>query len=370
MDNEYKRAANITVIIAGLVVAAWLFFKYALSALLPFILAAIISAAISSPAKKISERTRLPLKAVSVILVAILFLAILSAIYFAVSKLVSEAENLAEMLSADPDLIARTIGSIHNIFSPLEKHFGFLQKVSDSDMLADLGINIGKIFSDAFGSLIASITNGLPSAAVGIAVKIPEALIFVAVLLISVFYFSADRHTIIAPWLELLPDKWRKNLPKIKEGVGGAIKGYAKAYLLIMAMTFCEVLLGLTVLKVNYAFLLSLIIATVDILPILGAGTVLIPWALVALATHQRPLGFGLLILYGVVTVIRQIAEPRIVGSSLGLHPVAALASVYVGLKIFGFGGIFLGPISALILKGLVFPQNSPPLQSVTRRSP
>ena len=120
-----------------------------------------------------------------------------------------------------------------------------------------------------------------------------------------------------------------------------------------MLLTFAEIFIGLSILKVNYALLLAILIAVVDILPLIGTGTILIPWAIFSFITGNAGLGSGLLVLYGIVLIIRQLAEPKIVGSSIGLHPLATLAAVYLGIKFAGFIGIFIGPIVALCIKGL-----------------
>ena len=117
-------------------------------------------------------------------------------------------------------------------------------------------------------------------------------------------------------------------------------------------------LAGLTLLGVEYALIMAIVISVVDILPILGAGTVLIPWAIFALISSNTPLGVGLLVLYAVTLVARQFIEPKIVGSTLGIHPLATLASVYLGLKFLGFVGIFVGPMVALLLRELFFKKN------------
>ena len=100
---------------------------------------------------------------------------------------------------------------------------------------------------------------------------------------------------------------------------------------------------------------MAIVISVVDILPVLGAGTVLIPWAIFAFLKSDTPLGVGLLILYAVTLVARQFIEPKIVGSTLGIHPLATLASVYLGLRFLGFVGIFIGPMVALLLREIFF---------------
>ena len=100
---------------------------------------------------------------------------------------------------------------------------------------------------------------------------------------------------------------------------------------------------------------MAIVISVVDILPILGTGTVLVPWAIFAFLTSSTPLGVGLLFLYAVTLVVRQLAEPRIVGGAIGVHPLATLASVYLGLRFLGFIGIFIGPMTALLLREVFF---------------
>ena len=121
-----------------------------------------------------------------------------------------------------------------------------------------------------------------------------------------------------------------------------------------MLLTFFEVLIGLLILKKDYAFLISLGIAAVDLLPLLGAGSVLLPWAIVSFIMRDTQTAMGLLILYGIIVVVRQIAEPRIVGSSIGISPIASLFSMYVGLKLFGLIGMILGPAAAFVISELV----------------
>ena len=165
-----------------------------------------------------------------------------------------------------------------------------------------------------------------------------------------IVYFATDSGTISSGLLSILPDKWQKKLPHLKLKLTKTLTGYLKAYLLIMLITFLEVFVGLSVLGAEYAFILALIVAIVDLLPILGTGTVLVPWSVFAFLGSDIGLGIGLLVLYGVTIVVRQIIEPKIVGKAVGLHPLATLASVYIGLELLGFAGIFIGPIIVMFL--------------------
>ena len=351
MDTDYRRAANITIVVAGILIFFWLFFKYALAIALPFLLAALIAVIISPIAAWISKKTHASPKFVSAFLVILFFGVIVALLSVAVSRLISEIGNLIDRLSADPEMISRFFDDLGQKFGPIGEKFGFIRRLFESDQMQQLGLDLDELTVDALGKLMGSLTSALPSAAMSIVAKIPETILTVAVLLISAFYFCTDKEIIGNGLSSLLPDAMRAKLPETKIKITRTLTSYLKAYLLIMLLTFCEMFIGLSLLGVNYALLLSVIIAIVDILPILGTGTILIPWALFSFAVSDSRLGIGLLILYAAVSILRQIIEPKIVGSSLGIHPLATLASIYIGIKLIGLGGLFVGPAVALALK-------------------
>lgn len=130
-----------------------------------------------------------------------------------------------------------------------------------------------------------------------------------------------------------------------------------RAYLLIMFITFCELSIGFTIMSIagimnnSYLYLIALAICIFDILPVAGSGGILIPWAIVSLIMGNTPQAIGLLIIYVVISVIRQYIEPKIVGDSLGVNPLITLAGLYFGLKLFGVLGMFIVPICLMTVK-------------------
>ena len=168
--------------------------------------------------------------------------------------------------------------------------------------------------------------------------------------IISSFFFAADYDMIIDVLLRQLSEKNRELILKIKtKGIDVLFK-FGRAYAILMTLTFFEVFLGLLLLRVNNAFLIAFVTAVVDILPILGTGTVLIPWGIAMLILGHYPLGIGLLILYAIITVVRQTLEPRVVGQQIGLYPLITLTCMFVGTYLFGVVGLFGLPIIATIL--------------------
>ena len=348
MDKEYNRAANITIIVLGLLLFLWLFIKYALTAVMPFLLGAAIAAIISPLSKKISFRTKISHRFISGSLVLILFSTISVLLYLLGARLIKETGNLVDRLANDPDFLGNTIDRLStatNVLNPSIKEVG-------ERFFTSVGIDINILIEDALSSIVSSISSAIPSIAVKIVAGVPSFVFFTVVFLISAFYFSTDRDSVSSELKALLPDSWQKRIPLFTKRLKKTVNGYLKAYFFIMLLTFVEILIGLSILGVNYALLVALLVAIVDILPILGAGTILIPWSIFAFISGNIGLGSGLLILYGVVLILRQLIEPKIVGESIGLHPLAMLAAVYLGIKFTGFLGIFIGPILALCIKG------------------
>jgi len=121
----------------------------------------------------------------------------------------------------------------------------------------------------------------------------------------------------------------------------------------MMLITFIELAVGLSILRVDGALSVAVLIAFVDILPVFGTGTIVIPWGIIELLKGNTLFAIGLAILYVIITVVRNVLEPKLVGKQIGLHPLVMLICMYVGVKVFGFTDLFILPIIAVIMKYL-----------------
>ena len=126
---------------------------------------------------------------------------------------------------------------------------------------------------------------------------------------------------------------------------------YLRSYSLIFLLTFGELFLGFSVIGIDGAVVFAALVALVDILPVLGAGAVLVPWAIIEFILGNTALGVSLAVLQVIIAIVRQIVEPRIVGRGIGLHPVVSLMSMYVGLRVFGILGMIGAPLFFVIVK-------------------
>ncbi|HEX2926204.1 MAG TPA: sporulation integral membrane protein YtvI [Ruminiclostridium sp.] len=204
-------------------------------------------------------------------------------------------------------------------------------------------------FSEQIGTMITSLIQYV----INTLSSIPRLTVFVIVTILGTYFISSDRKSISSFFYRQLPFSWRKNIVSLKKDTFKALFGYFKAILILMSFTFIEVSIGLFILHVKYAFLIALIVGISDAIPIVGTGVVMVPWILWVVITGDMPLAFGLGIIYVLGILIRQIMEPKIVGSQIGLHPLVTLLAMYIGLKFFGILGMFVGPISIIIVKKL-----------------
>ena len=351
MRIDWRKWESVTVTVAGIALAVYLVCRYALRLFLPFFIALFIAFLTRPAVRYLTRRTGRSQKIIAgiVMLLTLFLLGLL--LYFLCSRLLIELQNLLSWLaedSADPNgQIARMIA----FFKGLLDRIPFLGRLREADFLKyfiddpngfiaeQLG-NILSRFSGAVTGAVASILRGFPSLVLGLLVWV-----------IACFYFAVDFDAVTAALSLFVPSGFRKRLPSWRVHMAEGLRRYLRAYFLLFLLTLGELLIGFFILRLEYAFLLALLTAILDVLPVLGVGTVLLPFAILSFAGGNAFRGVGLLILYGVITVVRQIAEPHLVGKSLGLHPILMLVSFYTGLKLFGVIGVFVGPVIAVLIK-------------------
>lgn len=204
------------------------------------------------------------------------------------------------------------------------------------------------------GPLLQESVSALSARALGaagsFAGRLPGALLACSFTLLSSFFILCDYEEVGAFLLGQLPGRLARTVQDSKDFLVTTVRQVLKAYLLIMAITFGEISLGLWLLRVDYYLIIGLAVAVLDILPVVGSGSILIPWGVWTLLRGNLALGAGILLLYAVVTGVRTVLEPRIVGRRIGLSPLATLISMYAGMKLGGFGGLILAPMAVTLL--------------------
>ncbi|BBU40603.1 sporulation integral membrane protein YtvI [Aeribacillus pallidus] len=183
--------------------------------------------------------------------------------------------------------------------------------------------------------------------------SIPGFFIEALIYLIALYLISLDLPKIWASLETMLTEKTRNKIKYVVNDLYKAGFGFIKAQVILSLLTFILAYIGLVLLRVDYSLILAIIIVVVDILPILGTGSVLVPWAIYAFSQGQTNLGIGLVVLFLVITVVRRAVEPKIMSTNMGISPLAALISMFIGLKMLGILGLFLGPVVVILFETL-----------------
>ncbi len=350
---DWKHWSAVTVTLVGVAVTLYVFCKYLFVLFLPFVLALLLAFATRRATLRFSERTGCP-RGISAVLVTLGALVLMALLVFVLcNRLVLEAQNLLNFLIEDSANPNGEIAEIISFFRNLWERLPFLTHLKEVGFLRDL---IGDPEEYLIGQLQGFLSDiaGRLAAAVGTVLRrLPGVLFFLVITVIACFYFSVEYETVSRTLTGLMPARMREAWPVWRERASSAAKGYLRAYFLLFLLTLAELTVGFFLLRIGYPFLLALLTALLDILPVLGVGIILLPFALFSLATGNVARGIGLLVLYVIITVVRQIAESHLVGKSLGLHPILMLVSFYVGLGIFGVAGFLLGPAIALLCKAV-----------------
>ncbi|WP_025949275.1 sporulation integral membrane protein YtvI [Geobacillus thermocatenulatus] len=201
--------------------------------------------------------------------------------------------------------------------------------------------------------MLLSFATNLTQSLVHYIAAIPAFLIHFLVYLIALFLLCLDLPQLKQGMRRYLSERTEQRLGMVVAQLSKAGIGFLKAQFLLSLITFFLAWAGLLLLGVDYAALMALVIVVVDILPILGTGSVLVPWGLISMANGNNTLGIGLIVLFVVITVVRRIIEPKVFSTNLGISPLAALVSVYLGFQLLGFIGLFVGPVVVILVEAL-----------------
>ena len=314
-----------------------------LSFFLPFVIGWIISVIANPLVRFLESRLRIVRKHSSVLIVVSVLALIIAGLYFLISKLITEAAGFAADL---PRYYETAWAGGQELLLKLEGILQFLpQGVQDS--MDRFFTHMGEYLN----VLVQKIASPTVMAAGNVVKGIPAALVYTIVTIFSSYLFIVDRDKVMGILHRYMPVGGTRYYRHLKKDVRHLIGGYFLAQFKIMFIVAVVLAAGFLVLGVDYALLLAILIAVLDFLPILGTGTVLIPWALLRLVSGQYAFGFGLVAIYVLTLVLRQIIQPKIVGDTMGLDPFMTLLFLYLGFKISGIAGMILAvPVGMLFI--------------------
>lgn len=341
--EKLQKYAYLTVALVGILLLVGVFFRFLFLPLLPFLIAWGAAFALRPLSAKISSATHINRKAVSVALAVITVTLGLFAFVSIVVLLLDGAWRLISGFLSDN----RLMDVLSAITEPLSTVFG------------DGEGEISGYIEESVKGALSRLLDGIISLLTGIIKGIPGVIFFILITVISAIYFCLDLDAVNSLVKRLLPDSAVSTLRRIKDGTLSAGAKYIRSYLFLMLITFAVMLAGFIIIGIRGAVALASLTALLDLLPLIGVGTVLLPWGVVSLILGDTGRAIALFVLFAVHEVIRQLVEPRIVGKSLGLHPIVSLILLYLGYKLFGFAGLLLTPLVSVAVGVLREKNNS-----------
>lgn len=320
----------------GVLAGAYVFVRYLLPYLWPFVLGLLLALAVE-PVVRGLQRLRVARSVAVLVALALVLGLFFALVTWAVSTLVVEITKLVEALptyyqtarQVVDDLTARAgqfMASLpptvtEEIYGQLARLYAFLGRVLSGALLAVAGL--------------------------------PEVGLITLVAAIASYFISRDLGAIGAFFLGLLPGGWREHAANLAGRLMRSVGQFAFAQFLLIVLTTVITIAGLAALGIPYALLLGLASGLLDILPVLGPGLLFVPWMLYNFIWGKVGLGVGLGLLYLAISVVRQVAQPRVIGERLGIHPLAALVSMYVGARLLGILGLAVGPLVVMLLSAM-----------------
>ena len=329
-----------------ILVIVYVIFKYLIGLLLPFLLAFLVVSVLRPLVRYLNQRFKFKL-AFSALVCDLLFFGALGIII---------GFGGARIITMLIDVFARLPAFYTNVFEPaiqnlaagaegLAAQFDIPSIDWIDTFLPQLVNNLGDWVS-RFSMTVVGFLSDYAS-------RLPSILVNILMMIIATFFLSFDYENVTQFILNNLPERARRTVLAAGSNFKKTLLQYGKSYFIILCITFCELAAGLGILKVKNFAMAAVLISFVDVLPVLGTGIVLIPWALMSLLQKNYYQGIGLIILYVVILVVRQIMEPRIVGKQVGVHPLVTLISMFVGANLFGIIGMFGLPLSIAIIQNL-----------------
>ncbi len=337
-------------LIIAIVVASVITFYYVSTVTYPFIIAFIISFLVNPLVNFFQDRVRLP-RILAVLLVLLLLFTLLGGlIALLVFEIITGTQYLAEVIPAHfQSLVTSTenymTAKIIPYYNDLAKLFNTLDSSQQSTITTNIQSFGSKIVASV-GKFMQNILTLIPT----ILSKLPFFATVSIFSLLATFFISKDWYRFTGFFHRMLPEKARGSSVRVFIDLKRAGLGYLKAQATLISVTAVMVLIGLLILKVEYAITISLIIGISELLPYIGTGITFVPWIIYTFISGDSTLAIGLIIIYIIGIVVRQVIEPKVLSSSIGVDPFATLVALFVGVELFGFLGLIIGPILLVVV--------------------
>ncbi|MDD3393648.1 MAG: sporulation integral membrane protein YtvI [Anaerotignum sp.] len=337
--TKNKLAVQNLLILCGGILAFFLFFRYLFPIFLPFIFGWLLSRLFIPLADQL-EKHHVPRWAGALLGILVLLSALSFLGAFAGNQLYEQVQNL--------------LNNLPFYLEKMEEGFTLFRTKLDA-LLVGLPDGVTSLTANLqeklFGILLSVAQS---SGSVSAIAAVPNVLLGFFIALFSAFFLTTDRESIHLAYKAHLEPLLGVSLQAAKKDLASSLWGYVKTQLILMVYIFLICIIGLYILRSPYALLISVSIAVIDAIPFFGSGFILWPCAILNFFLGNTTLGIGYLVIYGIVQVVRQLMQPKILGAQIGMHPLLTLFSMYFGYQCIGFWGLILGPVAAVFLRTIL----------------
>ncbi|MBR3163096.1 MAG: sporulation integral membrane protein YtvI [Clostridia bacterium] len=336
-----KRSTYLILTLFGL----YLSFKLAVF-YIPFLIAFIISLIMEPAIKFLMNKASLTRKTSSIIIFIIVFGITVGLLVWGIVTLITEATELLQTLNYYLDTAYKQIQNLID-------EFQFDSIRIPTEIMNIIQNSTGEVFNYLANWIKNFLTN-----VINVVTSIPTIAIYFVVTILALYFICTDKIYILDQMEHHFPKKWSKKMLMHIREIASTLGAYLKAQVILILISFIISVIGLYFLKfaglnIEFPLLIALGIGFVDALPILGSGTVMIPWGVGAALNGDIKLALAIIGLWILMSIVRQFIEPRIVSKQIGIHPIFTLIAMYTGFKFIGLIGLIIGPIILIILNNI-----------------
>ena len=354
IEGWYRRSGRKVAIFLAIIFIVYVVLRLnVLGLFAPFIIAWLFATLLNPVVSWLAKQLKVPRGIGTILSMLSILSGLLGIITVLIKKLWEQIINFASILPTLTDEIILEINGI-------EEKLGHMVHI----LPGGKGImNLDTLIEQILNSISSFLTSAVPTIYDAIS-KVPDIVLFIVVMFVATFFMTKDYYHIKDFVKAQFSDTIVDRVVIMQRGMLGAIGGYIRTQIILMSMTFIICLIGLFIFGLDYALLLSVIIGFVDALPVFGSGTILIPWAIYNALVGNYTLAIGLLCIYGIIFITRQVMEPKILSTQIGVYALVTVMAVYIGYRTIGVLGMILGPVIVVTLQMLqnvgVLPQFKP----------
>lgn len=353
MNPVYLQRSLRFLFVIGIIILGMLSFYYLSRITYPFLIGLAIAFMINPLVNFFEKKGRMP-RALGVFIALIIIFAVFAGLVtLLVAEIVTGANYFASVIPTHLDTLIDYLeqvfaGQIIPLYNQITSLFQSLD-VGQQDTIMTNIQNVGTKIGTTVGNFIQTFFGNIPN----IISWFPNAATVLIFSLLATFFISKDWYRLSTMFSRFVPNRAKTSGKTVFSDLKKALFGFIKAQATLISITTVIILIGLLILRVDYAITIALIAGIVDIIPYLGTGAIFVPWIIFEVISGEMSLAIGLGVLYIVVLVQRQIMEPKVLSSNIGLDPLATLISLFVGFKLIGFLGLIVGPVTLVIITTL-----------------